>query len=1099
MNYDFLRSHQDLAALYQYCHDAEALVLQFPTNSVVSMRNALEFIVKMIYSVCTGTSTIGMSIFDVTTSPVFENYVRDPVLLQTIHTLRIRGNDAAHGRTLKVDEAVDLLEQLHFLVGEFCILLGLETDYPEFEKPGENPGTTVQPVKKPPEVVPTVIVPAEIVAKYGPKMRYTHFDATYGRNEDENRELYMKASFREAGWPVVSVPHQSLPGAVGCQIHLDSGDDIDYVMYGKDGKPLAIVEYTATCRSPIEGRTKVIDKANQLAKKYGYKPIAYYTNGYFIFVIDQLGYRPRRVFQFHSIEELELLKLRATIRKDISNPQIDDNIAGRYYQKEAITACCKAFSAMRRGSLLVMATGTGKTRVAIALSDVMLKANWAKNILFLADRTSLVRQAHKNFTKLLPNVTTSIYSGTSMNRDPNARIIFSTYQTMINLIDDETREFGIGRFDLIIIDEAHRSVFNKYGALFHYFDSLMLGLTATPRSEENKSTYEVFNLENGKPDYAYELEKAVADHFLVGFKVLDRTTEKMRRGITYEELSDEEKARLEDSAFLGGDIENGDLSGSVIDARDIGRRVINLGTIDAMLNDLMKNGIKINAGDKIGKTIIFASSHEEAVQIVLRFQKLYAHLGTNFCMLIDSQVEGNLSLIDQFADRDSLPQIAVSVDMLDTGIDVPDVLNLVFFKPLGSKIKFLQMIGRGTRLCPNIFGPGAHKDGFLIFDYFDNFRYFLITGNWERKTYPITPQSVLMNRYKLKILRQLQEKETLTAFEGKYKDALQTYFTSALHMLCNDDLEVQYNMAYVSKYRTVEYWTKLDDARIKEIDAHILPLIPPIPAPAKVKSFDILIYAIEAQYMDWIAQGKEPRKIRHGFSGVDKELTERMQELTKLKRIPDVLKKEKLISSMMHGDYLLDDFSLERAEQVREDLRDLMNYIPDKPGYYIVNAPDIVIDRGTSGGDNKPYADRAREYIDKDSPELAKLRNLDPLTNAEKDILMDVFTVQLGTLSEYNTWSGNTPLLPFLRIQTGINDEAIQTKFGSFLNNNVLDEMQLTFMQQIIEYARVNGDVTTGDLMKVSPFCDVNIMELFGAEKFDYLKQLINGLHKTVV
>ena len=1097
MNFDFLRSHQDLAVLYTYCHDAEALVLQFPTNSVVSMRNALEFIVKMIYSACTGTSTIGMSLFDVTTSPAFENYVRDPVLMQTIHLLRKRGNDAAHGRTLKADEAMMLLEQLHFLVGEFCILLGLETDYPEFVKPCENPVTTVQPVTKPPEVTP-VIVPPEIVAKYGPKMRYTHFDATYGRNEDENRELYMKASFSEAEWPVVNVPHQSLPGAVGCQIHLDSGDDVDYVMYGKDGKPLAIVEYTATTKSPIEGRTKVIEKANQLEKKYGYKPVAYYTNGYFIFVIDQLGYRPRRVYQFHSLEELELLKLRATIRKDISNPQIDDNIAGRYYQKEAVTACCKAFSEMRRGSLLVMATGTGKTRVAVALSDVLLKANWVKNILFLADRTSLVRQAHKAFTKLLPSVTTSIYSGTSMSRDPNARIIFSTYQTMINLIDDETREFGIGRFDLIIIDEAHRSVFNKYGALFHYFDALMLGLTATPRSEENKSTYEVFKLENGKPDYAYEYDKAVADHFLVPYSKLDRTTEKLRRGITYEELSEEEKARLEDSVFLKGDIENGDLSGAVIDARDIGEGVINLGTIGAMLNDLMKNGIKINAGDKIGKTIIFAASHEEAVRIVQQFQKIYAHLGTNFCALIDSQVEGNLSLIDQFADRESLPQIAVSVDMLDTGIDVPDVLNLVFFKPLRSKIKFLQMIGRGTRLSPNIFGPGAHKDCFLIFDYFDNFHYFGVNGSRERNKNSITPQGVLINRYKLTILRQLQEKETLTAFEAKYKDALQTYFTNALHMLCNDDLEVQYNMAYVSKYRTVENWAKINDTRMKEIKEHVLPLIPPIPAPAKVKSFDILIYAIEAQYMEWLKQGKDPRKIRHGFSRVDKELTERMQELTKLKRIPDVLKKEKLISSMMHGDYLLDDFSLERAEQVREDLRDLMNYIPDKSEYYIIDIPDTVIDRGPGGGGGKSYADRAREYIDKDSTELAKLRNLDPLTEAEKNNLKNVFTVQLGTLSEFNTWSGNASLLPFLRTQTGINDDAIQTKFGSFLNNNILDERQLVFMQQIIEYARINGDVTTGDLMKVSPFCDVDIMELFGADKFDYLKQLINGLHKPV-
>ena len=1112
MNFDYLKAHSDMAVLYQHCATAEALVTIFPTNSAISSRMAMEYIVKLLYSAFIGAPPFSMTVFEMSTSPSFTAAVQDEMILNTIHIIRRMGNTAAHGGMLTEKEAIDVLEQLHFLVGETCILLGLENDYPEFIAPGKTPAATTvpapvpvpTPISKVPEThKETIIVEPEIVAKYASKMRYTHFDVKHGRDESVNRELYLKASLREAGWPIVSVPHQSLPSAVGCLIHLDSGEDIDYVMYGKDGKPLAIVEYTATCRSPVEGRTKAIDKANQLAVKYGYKPIAYYTNGYYIFAIDQLGYPPRRVFQFHSIEELELLKLRATIRQDISAPQIDDNITGRYYQKEAINACCKAFMSMRRSSLLVMATGTGKTRVSIALADVLLRANWAKNILFLADRTSLVHQAHKNFNKLLPSVTTSIYSGGSMNRDSNARIIFSTYQTMINLIDDDTREFGIGRFDLIIIDEAHRSVFNKYGALFHYFDALMIGLTATPRNEENKSTYDVFHLPNGKPDYAYELEAAIADKYLVGFNVLDKTTEKMRRGITYDELSDEEKASFED-AFATGD-EEIDFSGTVIEARKVGRHVINLGTIDAMLNDLMKNGLKINGGDKIGKTIIFASSHEEAIQIVLRFQKLYAHLGLSFCKLIDSQVDDNLSLIDAFGDRNNMPQVVVSVDMMDTGIDVPDVLNLVFFKPVGSKIKFLQMIGRGTRLSPDVYGPGLDKEGFLIFDYFDNFRYFQSGNTWstvesssDTKTYASTPQSILMNRYKLNILRQLQELAAPSAFEVKYRDELQSYFVDSVQMLCNDSIEVQYNMAYVSKYRTEEIWAALNEKRIDEIDAHILPLLPPIIAPAKVKSFDMVIYAIEAEYMERVANGKDPRKIRHGFAGIDLELTNRMEELLKLKIIPDVLKREKLITSMMHGDYLLDDFSLERAEYVRLELRDLMNYIPDKKDYYVINTADWIVD-GDPIIKPKSYAERAQEVIDKDSPALAKLRNLDELTDDEKSELNDIFTVQLGTLADYNTWSNNTPLLPFLRIQTGINDSAIQTKFGSFLNSAVFDDTQMEFMMQIIDYARTNGDITASDLLKVSPFCDTDIMGLFGPAKLGYVKQLVNGLHKPVM
>ena len=1114
MNFDFLKPYQDMAGLYKYCSDAEALALKFPTPSAISARKAMEFIVKLLYSTGVGVPNFGMTVFEMVTNQAFMDYVRDETVISTIHIIRKMGNVAAHDGTLTSKEALTVLEQLHFLVGETCILLGLVKDYPAFIAP-EAQSKAPAPARPVPAdnadaqaAKEKVEVESELISKYAPRMRYTHFDVKHGRDESKNRELYLKASLREAGWPIVTVPNQSMPGAVGCLIHLDSGDDIDYVMYGKDGKPLAIVEYTATCKNPVEGRMKAIDKANQLSAKCGYKPIAYYTNGYYIYVIDQLGYKPRRVFQFHSIEELELLKLRAGIRQDISSPQIDTNITGRPYQKEAIEACCKAFMSMRRSSLLVMATGTGKTRVSISLTDVLMKANWAKNVLFLADRTSLVRQAHKNFNKLLPNVTTSIYSGGSLNRDPNARIIFSTYQTMINLIDDDTREFGIGRFDLIIIDEAHRSVFNKYGALFHYFDALIIGLTATPRNEENKSTYEVFNLPSGQPDYAYELEQAIADKFLVGFSILDKTTDKMRRGITYDELTQEEKESYED-AFLDDD-ENANLRGSKIEARRIGRNVINLGTIDAMLGDLMKNGIKINGGDKIGKTIIFASSHEEAVQIVLRFNKLYSEKGLDFCKLIDSKVENNLSIIDTFGERDNMPQIAVSVDMMDTGIDVPDVLNLVFFKSVGSKIKFLQMIGRGTRLSPDIFGPGMDKQGFLIFDYFDNFRYFSTGNTWstveknsDKKAFTVTPQTVLLNGYKLKILNQLQQMGFLTDFEVKYRDELKNYFINKVQGLCNDGIEVQYNMAYVSKYRTAENWDELTIDSIAEIEDHILPLLPSSDDPAKVKSFDIIIYAVEAEYNERISEGKDPRKIRHGFYGVDRELTDRMEELRKLKTIPDVLKKEKLIESMRHGDYLLDNFSLERAEYVRKELRDLMSYIPDKPSYYIINVADWISDDpgGTTNfaKPQKSYAEKAREYIDKDSPALAKLRNLDELTEDDKAQLKDVFTSKLGSPAEYAAWSGNTPLLPYLRTQTGINESAVQTKFGSFLNSGVLNSTQLEFMKQIIDYARTNGDITAADLMKVSPFCDTDIMGLFGADKFPYVKQLINGLHKPVM
>ena len=1103
MNFAYLKNAPDFAQLYTYCCEAEEFALSKPNISVTSARKAMEFIVKMIYS-AVGGDIQGKTVFEMSTDYAFTSYLIDQILLNSIHFIRKMGNVAVHDGTLTSDEALKVLEELHFLVGEVCMLWQLIPDYPEFVKPTLQAPVQPEPTESPKAKVE---VAPELCARYAERMRTTRFSVAHDRDENENKKLFLRASLREAGWPIVNRANTAMPEAAAVDCLLDSGDSVDYVLYGRDNKPLAIIEQTATAKNLVEGRTKGIEKANQMAAKYGYKPVVYYTNGYYIYCIDQLGYPPRRVFNFHSIEELELLKLRRTMRQDITNPTIDDNITNRDYQKNAIRSVCKAFTDMRRRSLLVMATGTGKTRVSISCVDVLMKANWVKNVLFLADRTSLVRQAHKNFNKLLPSVTTSVYSGGSMNRDANARIIFPTYQTMINLINDDTREFGIGRFDLIIIDEAHRSIFKKYSALFHYFDSLMIGLTATPRAEDNKSTYQMFELQNGHPDFAYELEEAIKEGYLVGFSVLDKTTDALRRGVHYDELSDAEKEAFED-AFASGDGEQPEFSGTVIDANKVrGRRFINLGTIDAMLNDLMKNGLKINGGDKLGKTVIFANSHAEAEKIVERFQTLYAHLGLDFCKLIDSQVDNNLGLIDNFGERDNMPQVAVSVDMMDTGIDVPDVLNLVFFKSVGSKIKFLQMIGRGTRLSPDAFGPGLDKQGFLIFDYYDNFNYFRTRNTWSTvdadtngRSFSATPQSQLINQRRIGILRTLIEKDSLTAFEEAYKSDLKAYFIDSVRGLCNDDIEVQYNMAYVSKYRTAEQWDGFTNAKIDEIFEKILPLLPPESDPVKVKNFDLMIYVIEEEVPKRMAAEQDIRKIRHGFGNIGKKIDDMLAELVKLKTIPAIVQKEQLITQMRNADLLFEDFSLEKCEKVRLELRELMNYIPDDRRYYIIHTKDFVID-AASGGEitrEKTYAEKVQDYIIKGTPPLAKLRNLDELTKEEKSELEVVFKQQLGTEADYASWSGNKALLPHLRVQVGIADEAIQTKFGAFLNHDVLDDRQFAYLQQIIHYAKENGDIVFLDLQRVSPFCDVDIMELFGP-KIAHIKTLINGLHKPVM
>jgi type I restriction enzyme R subunit len=418
------------------------------------------------------------------------------------------------------------------------------------------------------------------------------------------------------------------------------------------------------------------------------------------------------------------------------------------------------------------------------------------------------------------------------------------------------------------------------------------------------------------------------------------------------------------------------------------------------------------------------------------------------------------------------------------------------------------MIGRGTRLCNDIYGPGEHKSGFLIFDYFDNFHYFSTRNTWstlgdsrDQQSMIVTPQSVLINQRKLAILRYLTESSKLTTFDEKYRDELKDYFITAVRGLNNDDLEVQYNMAYVSKYRTAEMWNHFNNDKIDEIEAHILPLLPPDSSKAKVKSFDLLIYIMESEIPARVELGKDPRKIRNGFSSVGKALTERMKALQKLKTIPAIVQKEVRIKSMIDGDYLFDNFSLENCEKVRLELRDLMQYIPDKKEYYVINADDFVIEGGDEGGEvvkEKTYAEKAREYLSQTTPALAKIQNLDELTSQEKQELNDVFTVQLGTAADYAAWSNNASLLPFLRVQLGITDAAIRTKFGAFYNENTLDGEQLEYMAQIINYTKENGDITFMDLQKISPFCDVDIMELFGP-KIVHIKALVNGLHKPVM
>ena len=468
--------------------------------------------------------------------------------------------------------------------------------------------------------------------------------------------------------------------------------------------------------------------------------------------------------------DLERIIERRTSRLPLESITISNAITDRYYQQAAIRSVCEEISRGVRKHLLVMATGTGKTRTAASLVDVLSRGHHITNVLFLADRTALVSQAKDDFKTYLPNM--SLCNLCANKDDASARIVFSTYPTIMNAIDREKSKdggmlFSPAHFDLIVIDESHRSIFKKYRAIFEYFDAILLGLTATPKTEVARNTYEFFELENGVPTYVYDYDTAVhQDHVLVPYYNYEVTTKFLSEGITYEELSDEDKERYEDDFT-----EDGVMPDS-IPSQALNDFVFNQKTVDLVLQDLMERGIMVNGGERIGKTIIFAQNKRHAEFILERFNKLYPQYHGTWASRVVCDDSYAQTVIDNFKEAEKTPYIVVSVDMMDTGIDVPACVNLVFFKKVRSKTKFWQMIGRGTRLCPELTCTDliereeyTGKKRFLIFDYCGNFEYFRQVKHTTEGEVPI---SLSENIFR-KCVRLVAAFQDASKFDGAYQ------------------------------------------------------------------------------------------------------------------------------------------------------------------------------------------------------------------------------------------------------------------------------------------------------------------------------------------
>lgn len=1061
--FTIISQRKEYENIYAICEKIEQSTK--PEEKALLCRDVLEEIIKFIYQQECKKYPTSATLLELIDGSVISAFVDNPILLESLHFVRKVGMNAKHGLHVKKTQAKVACENMAFFA-RFVVL--------KYEEP---------------ERVPDIILP-----------RYM--------TEAETRELYIDLYLNEAGWEVLppntttklpggmEIPSGTVfPGKACSEIPVEGMNNAtgigfcDYVLYGKDGKPLAIVEAKKTSKEALVGQKQVKDYGECMKAVYGYVPVLYYTNGYEINIIDGI-YPSRKVMAFHTMEELEYM-LQKRNRNDISDLKICDDISGRPYQKMAITGVCERFNQMYRRSLLVMATGTGKTRVSISLVEVLLRNKWIKNVLFLADRTSLVEQAFKNFKKILPNMSYCVLSDRKLADESNARVTFSTHQTMINYIDAEDKEFSCGRFDLIIIDEAHRSVFNKYGAIFKYFDALLVGLTATPKDEVDANTYQLFNCESGEPNFAYSLEEAVKEKYLVPYKVESRTTKLLKHGVKYKDLSEEDKKNVE-SVLPVDDVEDD----FVIPKEELFHMFYNKDTCGRVLDDLMNNGLRIEEGQKVGKTIIFAYNHRHAALIVDVFKSNYPMYGDNYCQLIDNQVKGADDLIVKFGEDEDF-RIAVSVDMLDTGIDVPSVLNLVFFKPVKSKIKFVQMIGRGTRLCEKLI-DGKDKEFFLIFDYCGNFEYFDINPDGATVT---NGKSLSQKLYdiKLDILVELQSYEHQRDERcKKYYDKLKSeLFAKTQNIKRNfSRISVREEMAYVDKYIDYERWASIAPLSKKEMQLHLSKLVDnDLEQDKGALRFDMQMLGIE---LSVLASG--------GIGQAAKQV-ERVRLISKLlldfaASQPAVIAKAESLKNVVSVEFWSNP-EIDKLEKYREDIRELIQYLPEGPKPIDINAKDEVEEGSFSGNpliDIRTYKEKVIDYLAEhtDNETIRKIQNLDPITGEDLAELERILWHELGTAEEYYDATDIDNLAVFIRSIVGVEQQAVNEKFGEFLNDNVLNSQQQEFVKVILDYVRENGDIRAEDLIEKSPFDNYDILELFG-QNITIITNIVNRIHSSVM
>jgi len=1116
-NFEFLKEKQEYAMFSAAAEEAEKVYSTSPAMCAIGCRKALELAVKWVYS---ADNTMKMPYKDNLQSLIHEPSFRFAVDEKTWIKLRpmiILGNVSVHTeKSVSSADALLSLKALFEFIQWIDYCYGNDYEERHFDVnaiPAQKVVIDTKKIKEQQSLIEQkeseIRALQEKIAEMSERLTAEKQSNQENRSfvpmdisEWETRKRYIDIDLKAMGWKFDGSDSDvweeyevnDMNGVLGQKGYAD------YVLFGKDGLPLAVIEAKRTGKDPNNGRKQACLYADSLERKFGRRPMMFTSNGFDTYFWDDVTSSQRKVSGFFTRSDLEKLMQRRESRKKLAAVEINDKITDRYYQKEAIRAVCDHIEQGFRKALLVMATGTGKTRTASSLTDVLSRGGYVTNILFLADRTALVKQAKDDFKNYLPDM--SLCNLCSNKDDRNARIVFSTYPTILNAIDSTKTNDGIplfspAHFDLIITDESHRSIFKKYRAIFEYFDSITVGLTATPKTDVDRNTYDFFEVENGVPTYAYDYETAVyTDHVLVPYYNYEVKTKFLEEGICYDELSDEDKERYEEDFAEDGTLPD------FVPSAALNKFVFNENTVDTVLQDLMERGIKVEGGDKLGKTIIFAQNKAHAEYIVNRFDKLYPKYNGKFASRIICDDSYAQTIIDDFKFKE-MPVIAVSVDMMDTGVDVPSCVNLVFFKKVRSKTKFWQMIGRGTRLCKGlgcidrIDGEYTDKRRFLIFDYCGNFEFFRENKNgYEGTETKSLTESIFCKQ--IDLIFDMQDSD----FESEDYKLLRSKIVEKCHSdiqnLSYDIMSVRLKKEYVEKFREVQKFDDLSEMDRGELKKYIAPLISSTDKDEFAKRFDNFMYGIMIANIEHL----------NTMSYMKNQLRKTAAALQKKNAIPQIQEKMQLIKDIQTDEFW-QDINIITFEKIRTELRELIQFLSENnivPKIF-THLTDSVTD-STEGNalpaayDFEDYRLKVNRYVEehKNDPAIYKLGHNLPLTKDDYAELERILTQELGNSDDYKREYGETPFGLLVRKIAKLDHESAMAAFSAFINDNSLNQKQIAFIHKIITHIENNGYIEDVKILMKPPFDKpFSFVKMFDNQKRNAIISILENIKNNAL